>query len=75
MLLRSPRVSRSEFEIGTGWQLKPEGACQGDVCIPLALPEDDPVDVGRCGAIGVPIVAAPSTGSGHSGRRRSVRVR
>lgn len=36
MLLRSPRVTAAEFESGTGWQIKPEGACKGDVCIGLA---------------------------------------
>ena len=35
MLLRSNRVTRSAIEAGTGWQIKPEGACKGDVCIPL----------------------------------------
>ena len=32
----SPLVERSAFENRTGWVFKPEGACKGDRCIPLA---------------------------------------
>lgn len=35
MLLRSNRVTRAAFEAETGWQIKSEGACKGDVCIAL----------------------------------------
>ena len=35
MLLKSLNISVEEFEQGTGWEIKPEGACKGDVCIPL----------------------------------------
>ena len=67
MLLRSTNVSRSEFEAGTGWLLKPEGACQGSVCIPLrssiGVSPGDAVDVARVAAdIGMPLVAAPEHG-------------
>jgi hypothetical protein len=63
MLLRSPRVSISEFEAGTGWQLKPEGACRGEVCIPLAQPPGESVDVARVARdLGMPLVAAPEFG-------------
>lgn len=36
MLLHDLTIPRSTFEAGTGWELKPEGACRGDVCIPLS---------------------------------------
>ena len=67
MLLRSPRVSRSEFEAGSGWHLKPEGACQGDVCIPLSkgaqAGDDGLIDVAQLAAdIGMPLVADPAHG-------------
>ena len=35
MIFQEPRISPSEFTSGTGWELKPEGACKGEVCIPL----------------------------------------
>ena len=63
MLLRSLSVSRSEFEAGTGWHLKPEGACQGNVCILLSQQTGDLVDVARvANDIGMPLVAAPEYG-------------
>jgi hypothetical protein len=63
MLVRSLSIPKSEFESGTGWLLKPEGACQGDVCIPLSKPPGDPVDVARVAKdIGMPLVAAPEHG-------------
>ena len=63
MLLRSLRVRRSELEAGTGWLLKPEGACQGEMCIPLPHPTGDPVDVvWFAKQIGMPLAAAPEFG-------------
>jgi hypothetical protein len=35
MIISDLHVSRVEFEQGSGWKLKPEGACRGDVCVPL----------------------------------------
>jgi hypothetical protein len=29
-------VTADEFAAGTGWEIKPEGACKADVCVPLA---------------------------------------
>jgi hypothetical protein len=59
MLLRSLRIPKREFEAGTGWQLKPEGACQGDICIPLSQPAGDVVDVAAVADdMGMPLVTA-----------------
>ena len=35
MLTTSLDVETSAVEEGTGWHLRPEGACKGDVCVPL----------------------------------------
>jgi hypothetical protein len=47
MILDSLEIDRAAFEAGTGWQLKPEGACKGDVCIPLQPAPGARVDVSR----------------------------
>jgi hypothetical protein len=63
MLLRSLGIPKSEFEAGTGWSLKPEGACQGELCIPLSAPPGDPVDVTRIAKdLGMPLVSAAEHG-------------
>jgi len=60
MLLNSLSVDRAEFERGTGWTLKPEGACKGGVCIPLPDPMAEQIDVeATASAMGLPLVAAP----------------
>ena len=41
MLLDTLDLSAAEFTAGTGWQIKPEGACKGDVCVPLGPGEFD----------------------------------
>ena len=28
-------ISAEAFAAGTGWDIKPEGACKGEVCVPL----------------------------------------
>ncbi len=38
MILDSLDVSAETFAAETGWQIKPEGACKGDLCVPLGRP-------------------------------------
>jgi hypothetical protein len=57
MLARSRSVARSDFEQQTGWEFKPEGACKGDVCIPLQDPPGAELDVVTTAqAMGLPVV-------------------
>jgi hypothetical protein len=59
MLLRSLHISKREFEAGTGWTLKPEGACRGQVCIPLSQRAGETVDVASIARdMAMPLVAS-----------------
>jgi hypothetical protein len=35
MILDHVDIDAHEFLAGTGWEIKPEGACLADVCVPL----------------------------------------
>jgi hypothetical protein len=35
VILTEPGVRRDEFTARTGWRFEPEGACRGDLCVPL----------------------------------------
>jgi hypothetical protein len=35
MILDTLNIDADAFRTGTGWEIKPEGACKGDVCVPL----------------------------------------
>lgn len=65
VILEELAVPLTDFEAGTGWAVKPEGACRGDVCVPLpdGAVTDGMVDVAAvAGRLGMPIV--------HDGERR-----
>ncbi len=35
MILETLDITAEQFTNGTGWEIKPEGACKADVCVPL----------------------------------------
>ena len=35
MLTETLDIHARAFEQGTGWEIKPEGACKGEICVPL----------------------------------------
>ena len=43
MIVTDIDVSKEAFAAGTGWEIKPEGACKGEVCVPLD--QSGPFDV------------------------------
>jgi hypothetical protein len=63
MLIKSLNIPVQEFQNGTGWEIKPEGACKGDVCIPLPDRTGDDIDVTAvCNAMQLPLVEEPARG-------------
>lgn len=51
-------IDRATFESGTGWTLRPEGACHGAICVPLGDAVDgDRIDLEAAAArLGTPLV-------------------
>ena len=43
MILDRLDIGADAFAAGTGWEIKPEGACKGEICVPL--PRDAWFDV------------------------------
>jgi hypothetical protein len=35
VILTGLDITADESRDGTGWEIKPEGACKGDICVPL----------------------------------------
>lgn len=53
-------VTKEEFERGTGWAIKPQGACKDERCVPL--PKGD-FDVGAVAErLGMPVVDDSANG-------------
>ncbi len=60
MLWHSPTISKTEFETQTGWVFKPEGACKGEVCIPLKTAPQETLELASIAEqMGMPLVADP----------------
>jgi hypothetical protein len=63
MILTSLKVDPAELEAGTGWAIKPEGACKGDICVPLGTRlESDGIDAHVLAEkLGMPLVHDETT--------------
>jgi hypothetical protein len=66
VLLERLEVSATEFGERTGWDVKPEGACRGQMCVPLppeAGAESGTLDVAVvAGRLGMPLVHDEASG-------------
>ena len=65
MLLASLTVDRPSFAHATGWELKPQGACKGEICVPLGeeVVRDGAVDVAAVAErLGMPLIRDDNAG-------------
>ena len=70
-------IAAADLEPTTGWLLKTEGLCQGDVCVPVrdraAVVRDDFIDLqGFAAALQRPIVIDEVAGVAAIGERREI---
>ncbi len=65
MIVDAPRVAPADLLRRTGWEIKPEGACKGEHCVPLPGTAliDGLVDIGVFAErLGMPLVSDPDHG-------------
>jgi hypothetical protein len=70
MILDTLELDGGAFGAATGWEIKPEGACRGEVCVPLGAGDFDVQDaaerlrmaVVRDGALGVWAIGPDTVG-------------
>jgi hypothetical protein len=63
MILETLELDAADLERRTGWQIKPEGACKGDRCVPLPGRGGTRVDARLLAdRLGMPLVADAPTG-------------
>lgn len=63
MILQALNIDPHEWERRTGWQLKPQGACKGDRCVPLPPSAREELDVPLLARrLGMPLVHDDTSG-------------
>jgi hypothetical protein len=60
MIVETLDIGQDAFAAGTGWEMKPEGACRFDVCVPLDGGSFDVTDVAE--RLGMAIVHDDAAG-------------
>ena len=57
MILETVEIDPTELARRTGWEIKPEGACKGERCVPLPPMATGRIDVRLlAGRLGMPLV-------------------
>ena len=57
MILQTLAINKAEFERRIGWAIKPEGACKGDICVPLPSEAAEEIDARvLADRLGMPLV-------------------
>jgi hypothetical protein len=63
VILERLQVAPDDFERRTGWSIKPQGACKGEMCVALPPRNDALLDVQVIAdRLGMPLVADGPTG-------------
>ena len=63
MIIDSLDIDAATFRSGTGWDIKPEGACKGEVCVPLIGGSTDGFDLAATAErLGMAIVSDADAG-------------
>jgi hypothetical protein len=61
MLTETLDISADEFRVGTGWDIKPQGACKAEVCVPLGATDGFDL-LATAERLGMAVVTDESTG-------------
>jgi hypothetical protein len=62
MLTRTLDITAADFLDGTGWDIKPHGACKAEVCVPLATAESGFDLIATTDRLGMAMVTDESSG-------------
>ena len=63
MIIDSLDIDADTFRAGTGWDIKPQGACKGEVCVPLGATQSDAFDLtATANRLGMAVVSDEAAG-------------